>query len=477
MDTGCTITLGFTDLDGHLTKKRKSNITIHTAAKGSHMNASYSGVLSMDVMNTAQDPTLPETIPFQMDMLTVPNLSEELLSVDKFYAQQGYEIFLTHPSKGGHPHMRKGNRKIPFRYDYLNKGFFMDYIPKHNTRVNLESVENPHQHSEKANLTRQIDTAVLHNVHTQLKHNNNPHNVEMLRHNCFTAKVAAHLHSRCTDSPVVTEVVRVVPDMLPTKQMTVDPALKRDAQLKRKVSEMYLSLHPDEREIRGVKSGLRKIKRKLPVKEFHENHGHLGECPNCTICRAVKGSMRRIVKHVDPHREKRPGYSFSMDMITFDTRSLEQHKYLICIKCNASSYYTLLPLQAKSQATNAVSNWIKSLRSDPLIQDVGYDPVMHIRTDMAGEWRANCSTWNAEIRDALKVTMEYVAPERHESNGIAERACGIAEATIKSLLMQNNLPPSWWSRCSKDAEFLLNRFPLTSTHIMTPLDGDRPRPI
>ena len=120
-------------------KKRKSNITIHTAAKGSHMNASYSGVLSMDVMNTAHDPTLPESIPFQMDMLTVPNLSEELLSVDKFYAQQGYEIFLTPPSKGGHPHMRKGNRKIPFRYDYLNKGVFMDYIPKHNTRVNLES--------------------------------------------------------------------------------------------------------------------------------------------------------------------------------------------------------------------------------------------------------------------------------------------------------------------------------------------------
>ena len=75
----------------------------------------------MDVVNTAQDPTLPGSIPFQMDMLTVPNLSEELLSVDKFYAQHGYEIFLTHTSKGVHPHMRKGNRKIPFRYDYLNK--------------------------------------------------------------------------------------------------------------------------------------------------------------------------------------------------------------------------------------------------------------------------------------------------------------------------------------------------------------------
>ena len=55
---------------------------------------------------------------------------------------------------------------------------------------------------------------------------------------------------------------------------------------------------------------------------------------------------------------------------------------------------------------------------------------MHIRTDMAGACRTDCASWNAEIRDALKY------PERHESNGIAERACGIAEATIKSLLKQ-----------------------------------------
>ena len=97
---------------------------------------------------------------------------------------------------------------------------------------------------------------------------------------CFTPKLEAHLHGRCTDNPVVTEVVRVVPGMLPTSQMTVDPELKRDEQLKRKVSEMYLSLHPNEHEIRGVKSGLRKTKRKRHVKKFHENHGHLGECPN-----------------------------------------------------------------------------------------------------------------------------------------------------------------------------------------------------
>ena len=115
VDTGCTRTLGFTDHDGRLTKRQKANVIISTAAIGFSLHASYSGVLSVDVMNSNNDPTLPGSIPFQTDILTVPNLCEELMSVDSFYAQQGYEVFLTHPTKGGHPHMRKGNRKIPFR--------------------------------------------------------------------------------------------------------------------------------------------------------------------------------------------------------------------------------------------------------------------------------------------------------------------------------------------------------------------------
>ena len=43
--------------------------------------------------------------------------------------------------------------------------------------------------------------------------------------------------------------------------------------------------------------------------------------------------------------------------------------------------------------------------------------------------------------------------------------------------MQNNLPPDWWARAAQDAEFLLNRFPVQSTHIHAPQDGDQPRPI
>ena len=58
---------------------------------------------------------------------------------------------------------------------------------------------------------------------------------------CSTTASQPKWQHICTaDVLTAHEVVRVVPGMLPTKQMTVDPALNRDAQLKRKVSEMYL---------------------------------------------------------------------------------------------------------------------------------------------------------------------------------------------------------------------------------------------
>ena len=73
--------------------------------------------------------------------------------------------------------------------------------------------------------------------------------------------------------------------------------------------------------------------------------------------------------------------------------------------------------------------------------------------------------------------MEYISPDRHDQNGQAERACGIIETTLKSLLMSGNLSPQWWVKAAQDAERLLNRLPPISSGYNIPLDGDRARPL
>ena len=76
------------------------------------------------------------------------------------------------------------------------------------------------------------------------------------------------------------------------------------------------------------------------------------------------------------------------------------------------------------------------------------------------------------IKD-LGIDVTHVHVEHHEGGG--ERAMGIMEGTVKSLLMERNLPPEWWGECTYAAEFLLNRFALTRD--TTSSDGDAVRPV
>ena len=174
--------------------------------------------------------------------------------------------------------------------------------------------------------------------------------------------------------------------------------------------------------------------------------------------------MRRIMKRADVIRDRRVGYAWSMDMIVMSDRSLEKHKYLIVLRDRSyARYIKLIPLQFKSEAWKEVRKWIISLREDPIHAKNGYQMVSHIKTDHDGAWDHDTESWQDNIakpvqQGGLNVQMEYISKDRHDQNP-AERHIGIVEVTLKSILMQNNLPPSWWTRAAADAEFLLNRFP------------------
>jgi hypothetical protein len=67
-----------------------------------------------------------------------------------------------------------------------------------------------------------------------------------------------------------------------------------------------------------------------------------------------------------------------------------------------------------------------------------------------------------EIVERQGFTPIYTCPDHKESATNAERAMGIMEIVIKSMLMDANLPPQWWEFAADMAEFLLNRFPVSS---------------
>ena len=153
------------------------------------------------------------------------------------------------------------------------------------------------------------------------------------------------------------------------------------------VTESFIARHPDDRELRGIREGLKAKKRKMTLPNFHRSHGHIGECDDCDICDKVKGVMRRIYKRADVIRDRRVGFAWTMDMLTMSDRSIEKHKYCIVLRDRSySRLVKLIPLQFKSEAYKEVKKWITSLREDPIHTKNGYDMVHTIITDHDGAW-------------------------------------------------------------------------------------------
>ena len=60
---------------------------------------------------------------------------------------------------------------------------------------------------------------------------------------------------------------------------------------------------PDEREFKGVKSGLKRSIQRMEGRAFHKKFGHIGNCQGeCWICNMVKGVMKRYTFKISPYR-------------------------------------------------------------------------------------------------------------------------------------------------------------------------------
>ena len=241
---------------------------------------------------------------------------------------------------------------------------------------------------------------------------------------------------------------------------------------------IVVARHPDERQVKGVKSGLKSGKQKMPYLEFHKKHAHIGNCSDsCKVCHMIKGAMRRITKKVSPYRENRPGHTWSMDMITFSHRSMNGNKYLIQLRDHMSGVIIGIPCYLKSDAPIHIENWITQMRADPAFYNLPFKIVSTIITDGAGEWSRNSRKWKAALMRIKMTEVIYVTPETSKEAGLSERANCILEEAIKAIMMEQNLPEDHWEVCSSNAMFLLNRFPNLAGDSTAPIDGDQALPL
>lgn len=251
-----------------------------------------------------------------------------------------------------------------------------------------------------------------------------------------------------------------------------------------RIRREYILSHKGQRRFRPTKKNLRFGKAKEKWLRLHKDHGHMGVCDDCEICRLVMGSARRMYQLIDPHREDRRGHTWVMDGITFDSLSNEGSQYLVVLRDIASDMIKTFPLVTKDQIVGELEEWIIAERNSRHFVGLDYAPVSLIKTDMAGEWSAESQDWQAMLKRVSKATgrnveIEYASPcdPKKRRSGLAERTNGIVEATVKSILMEMSLPPEWWEAAVRDVEFLLNRTPTYRNSLNLSKTGDQSSPI
>ena len=304
---------------------------------------------------------------------TSAHLPQDLYSIDKKFYEDNFSLLITQAdftvpcewcglsTRVGNPRLAKvdmidGQTKeqyIPISTDRAHGGFWVDYW-----------VDHAPTGAAYGAASGMVDTYEYHDI-TQ----------------------ALAMIARAVDHEAIIGVQHGEPDdCLDAQAFNVQDTNQPKPNRNNAVKEFVIGREAWPGNIRGVKATLRPNKQKMSEEEFHCEHSHIGSCSGCRICAMLKGSMRRIFRIIDAYVEHRRAYAWVMDTVTINTRSLCGARFMICLRCKATCYIVVLFLWRKSESAMVIEQWINSLRSDPMMQGMGYPAVQYIETDNAGEW-------------------------------------------------------------------------------------------
>jgi hypothetical protein len=139
-----------------------------------------------------------------------------------------------------------------------------------------------------------------------------------------------------------------------------------------------------------------------------------------------------------------------LDIKVVTQPSFSGKRFCLVIVDDFTRWKFAIPLQKKSETFQAVLDWIQVFVT-PLDRTVRY-----VRCDNSKE-NQHMARVLANRSIATKFSNNYSSA----SNGIAERAIRSIFGTVRSMLINSNLPHKYWGEASSAATHVLNRMPTT----------------
>ena len=418
VDTGSPINLDTTEVEGYLSKARKSHLRC-SGATGDSLGMDKVGDINMHVCDNLGRGGKSV---LNVETHTATNLSKSLFSVAKLYEGGDWDMMLRADERGGPCLIKfdaenKPTSEIPIRWDYGDHCPYIDHeLRGESGRARMESAANPRRRHQR--------------------------------------------------------LVSVVNKLPETKEMLQEMGASN---LIEDLTHINVSgVGVEEMNTSGARRGLRPAVKKRTQAEFHKSHGHLGKCEGgCDICARKRGNCFKLHPFdLSLYHETRPGYRWVMDAITWSHANSRKEKYSFVLRDVASGYFKSFNTVLRSDFLQEFKEWVTEIRKSSHMKSHFHTIIGEIHCDFDGVFREDSKAFTTAMKE-LGINVTYVPVEHHEGGG--ERAMGIMEETVKGLLMERNLPPTWWGECVQAAEFLLNRFALTRDTKSS--DGDAIRPI
>ena len=472
LDTGCDSSLSHSMVNQFLINPRESKIKIFGFSGNTPVSGDKHGTLQAYVMG---DGNMGTSMEFETD--TLDTLNQDLMSLTQWYKVHQYDLVLQHKGFSGLYKRDKSTgamtNLIPVQFDPIRNQWIFHVI----IAADFETARRAGKIMEqqrKGNSTDTIMDAIVDNGTTMGGVLDLHRDVDFL-----TLRNAGDVVlTRSSEIGGVIEYCTQIGD----SQFFAQSAYQQ-------FHEMYYTetisvftagvVRPDEACMAGVKAGMPNREKRMTAEEFHKTHGHIGHMDKCEICLKLKKTLRRVYKETDPYKDKRIGYAFSMDGITWSDPSKQGNRYTVVLRdMGSSGYIVALHLAHKSDSCERIRNLKREFNRDPRFELIsgkyGHKPLSEIRTDPAGEWREDNKEWQAMCKEE-GITMVYTSPDDKRNSAHAENTVGMVERGAKAILMQTSAPVNYIEYAVDQFVLMHNCFPQRAD--VESSDGDAPRPL
>lgn len=187
-------------------------------------------------------------------------------------------------------------------------------------------------------------------------------------------------------------------------------------------------------------------------------HVTVKELSNAICVPCIIGKGKRLPHHARSDRENSPNNLVHIDLWgPAPTQSPSGTRYFLTCYDDHTKHLRVYGLKTKDQALARFADYIK------LVETQCSTKIKRVRLDNGGEFTSGA--FQCLLADH-GIIPNFVPPDAHGQNGRVERAHLTIANTVRTLLADTDLPPSFWFKATNYTVHVLNRLPdLVSRHV------------